>query len=425
MKTNIIGAYFKKLGPGLTAGAAGDDPSGIATYSQAGAGHGFSFLWVVFITYPFMVVVQEMCARIGIISEQGLAANIRERFSKKVLYSVTLLLFVTNAFNIGANLGAMAEVTRLLFPALPFLPLILLFAFVSVYLQIKISYAVYSKYLKWLVVSLLAYIVTAFLIEVNWAEVFRATLFPAITINNQTFLIMAALLGTTISPYLFFWQTSQEVEEKILNGNPLIIAGKRISEKEETKREITNMRIDVLSGMFFSNLITFFIIVVCGTTLFPQGITEIATAGDAANALRPLAGEYAYLLFSFGIIGTGLLSIPVLAGSAAYAVSESMTWKSGLYRKFHEASGFYGVIIASLFFGLIFNFIGLDPIKALIYSAVGNCLVAPPVLILITMLSNNKSVMGEHVNNKPTNILAWILIIVMSLASIGTIVTFF
>jgi len=425
MKTNIIGAYFKKLGPGLTTGAADDDPSGIATYSQAGAGYGFSFLWVAFLTYPFMVVVQEMCARIGIISGQGLAANIRERFSKKVLYTITILLFITNAFNIGANLGAMAEVTRLIFPVFPFVPLILVFTFISVYLQIKISYAVYSKYLKWLVISLLSYIVTAFLIDINWTEVLKATVFPKITLNDQTFLMIAALLGTTISPYLFFRQTSQEVEEKTLNGNPLIISGKRISEKEETKREISNMRIDVFSGMLISNIVMFFIIVVCGSTLFPQGITEIATAGDAANALRPFAGEYAYLLFSIGIIGTGLLSIPVLAGSTAYAVSESMTWKSGLYRKFHEASGFYSVIIASLFFGFIFNIIGLDPIKALIYSAIGNCLVAPPVLILITLLSNNKSVMGGHVNRWSTNILAWILIIMMSIASIGTIVTLF
>jgi NRAMP (natural resistance-associated macrophage protein)-like metal ion transporter len=425
MKTRIIGAYFKKLGPGLTTGAADDDPSGIATYSQAGAGYGFNFLWAAFLTYPLMISAQEMCARIGIVSGQGLAANIRERFPKKILYTITILLFVANAFNIGANLGAMSEVTKLLFPSLPFIPLILLFAFISVYLQIKISYAVYSKYLKWLALSLGTYVITAFMIAIDWSAVFATTFAPQLSFNSQTFLIISAILGTTISPYLFFWQTSQEVEEKTLSGTPLIIQGKRISQKEETKREMTNMRIDVISGMFISNVVMFFIIVVCGSTLFPQGITEIATASDAANALRPFVGDYAYLLFSIGIIGTGLLAIPVLAGSTAYAVSESMKWKSGLYRKFHEASGFYGVIIISLAFGFIFNIIGLDPIKALIYSAVANCFVAAPVLVLITLISNNKSVMGEHVNNLPTNIVAWVLVAVMSLASIATIVTLF
>lgn len=425
MKTKIIGAYFKKLGPGLTTGAADDDPSGIATYSQAGAGYGLNFLWAAVFTYPFMIVAQEMCARIGIITGKGLAANIRERFPKKALYLITVFLFAANAFNIGANLGAMAEVTELLFPALPFIPLILLFALVSVYLQIRIDYATYSKYLKWLAFTLIAYILTAFMLNIDWLHVLEVTIAPKLSFNSETFLILAALLGTTISPYLFFWQTSQEVEEKTLNGTSLIIEGKRVSQKEETKLEITNMRVDVASGMLVSNIVMFFIMVVCGSTLFVQGITEINTAGDAANALRPLVGDYAYLLFSVGIIGSGLLSIPVLAGSTAYAVSESMKWKFGLYHKFHEASGFYGVIIASLLVGLFLNFIGLDPIKALIYSAVANCIVAPFVLVFITLLANNHSVMGIHKNKPSTNVFAWILIILMAIASIGTIVTLF
>ena len=288
MKFPHIGAYFRKLGPGLTTGAADDDPSGIATYSQAGASHGFNFLWMALFTYPLMVVVQEMCARIGMITGRGLAANIREYYPKWLLYFITAILFGANAFNIGADLGAMAEATRLLFPSFPFALLVIFFTVASLGLQIFTSYKTYSKYLKWLSFALFAYIITAFTLSLDWGNILTKTVLPSLSFNKETWLLMAAILGTTISPYLFFWQTSQEVEEKIMIRN-----NKEIGETEALEQvspeEISDMRTDVVSGMFISNLVMFFIMVVCASTLFNNGITNINSAADAAAALRPLA----------------------------------------------------------------------------------------------------------------------------------------
>ncbi|MEN9649731.1 MAG: hypothetical protein RL094_698 [Candidatus Parcubacteria bacterium] len=406
--------YWKKLGPGLTTGAADDDPSGIATYSQAGAQYGYGYTWMAIATYPLMAVVQEMCARIGLVSGEGLAANIRNLYSKKFLYVVTLLLFIANTFNIGANLGAMAKATQLVFPSVSFPLLVIGFTVLSLLLQIFTSYKTYASYLKWLALILFAYIITAFTIDLNWTAIFTQTFLPTIQFNKETILIIAAILGTTISPYLFFWQTSQEVEEKILKKSERITFTGEVEDVEPiTKGEIKTMRIDVWTGMFISNLVMFFIMVVCGATLFEHGITNIGTAADAANALRPLAGDGAYLLFAMGIIGTGLLAVPILAGSTSYAISESFNWRYGLYRKFREASAFYLVIIASMVVGLIMNFTSIDPIKALIYSAVLNCLVAPLVLVFIVLVSSNKKVMKQHVNKPLTTFIGWAVTLLM------------
>jgi NRAMP (natural resistance-associated macrophage protein)-like metal ion transporter len=423
MKFIHVGAFFKKLGPGLTTGAADDDPSGIATYSQAGAQTGFSFLWMSLFTYPFMMVAQEMCARIGLVTGKGLAANIREHYPKWLLYLMTILLFAANAFNIGADLGAMAEATRLLFPTLPFALLVLGFTLISLGLQIFLSYHVYSKFLKWMSFALFAYIITAFLIPLDWSEVFSRTVFPRFSFTKDSWVLIAAILGTTISPYLFFWQTSQEVEEKMEHKGVLLNDAPQEEPAEVERAEITDMRVDVFTGMFVSNIVMFFIIVVCASTLFGAGITNITSAADAAAALKPFLGEGSSLIFTLGIIGAGLLAVPILAGSASYAISESLRWKFGLYHKLHEAYAFYGVIAFAMVVGFALNFIGLNPIKALIYSSVANCIVAPLALILIIKIASDKGIMGRYANNRFTTFFGWVLVAIMALASLGILVT--
>lgn len=413
--------YWRTLGPGLTTGAADDDPSGIATYSQAGAGYGFNFLWTAVFTFPFMAVVQEMCARIGLVTGRGLAGTIRLFFPKWVLYTCTLLLFATNSLNIGADLGAMAKAVQLLYPRLSFDFLVLAFAIFSLSLQIFTTYEKYAKYLKWLALVLLAYVFSALSANLNLEEIAMNAILPSIQFTKDHIFIITAILGTTISPYLFFWQTSQEVEEQILGGRTSL----KLRQAETTNKEISNMRLDVWSGMFLSNLVMFFIIAASGAILFPAGVTNITSAAQAAEALRPFAGDFAYLLFAVGIIGTGLLAIPILAGSASYALSESFGWKSGLYRKLKEANAFYGTIIISTLIGLGINFIGFDPIKTLIYSAVINGLIAPVILVLIILLSNNKKVMGDRVNHPVTTALGWFITLVMIAAGLATIISLF
>lgn len=410
--------YWRMLGPGLTTGASDDDPSGIATYSQTGAQYGFQLLWLAPLTFPLMAVVQEMCARIGLVTGRGLAGNIRVHFSKKVLYACTALLFAANAFNIGANLGAMAKGVQLLYPQANFAFLVVGFAVVCVGLQIFTPYSKYAKYLKWLAMVLLAYVLSAILAKPDWGQVLQHTFIPSITFDKDQLLLICAILGTTISPYLFFWQTSQEVEEQILMGRTSIALRRGAS-----KTDVKSMRIDVWSGMFLSNLVMFFIIAACGGVLFTHGITEITSAAQAAEALRPFAGDYTYFLFAIGIIGTGLLAIPVLAGSSSYALAESLKWKEGLYRKLKQAHAFYGTIIISMIVGLSMNFVGLDPIKALIYSAIANGLVAPVVLFLIVRLSSNKKLMGEWVNRPLVTGIGWIVTGMMAVSGIAAIVS--
>lgn len=413
--------YWKMLGPGLTTGAADDDPSGIATYSQTGAQYGFRLLWLAPLTFPLMALVQEMCARIGLVTGRGLASNIRGHFPRWVLYSSTLLLCVANTFNLGADLGAMAKATQLLWPSAHFSLLILGFAVVSLLLQVFTTYERYARYLKWLAMILLTYVLSAFLSHLNWHEVVRGTLLPSFHFSRDQIILICAILGTTISPYLFFWQTSQEVEEGVLEGKTTI-AQRQVTTKEDVKR----MRVDVWSGMFLSNIVMFFIIAASAGTLFAHGITNIQTSADAAKALEPIAGHAAYLLFTLGIIGTGMLAVPVLAGSSSYALAESFGWKEGLYHKLKQARAFYAAIIVSMILGLAMNFIGLDPIKALIYSAVANGLVAPIVLALIVMISRDTKIMGEWVNSKGTTFLGWgvtAIMVVAGLAAIYSIVT--
>lgn len=411
--------YWHTLGPGLTTGAADDDPSGIATYSQSGSQYGFQLLWLAPFTFPLMAIIQEMCARIGLVTGRGLAANIREYYPRWVLYGCTILLFSANTLNIGADLGAMAKGVQLIFPKLTFINLVLFFALFSLALQIFTSYSSYAKYLKWLALILLSYIFATLAIkDLDWNQILLHTVIPSITFSKDQIFLITGVLGTTISPYLFFWQTSQEVEEEILAGKTTLK-----SRRGTTPADIKNMRVDVWSGMFLSNLVMFFIIAACGAVLFNSGITTINTAAEAASALKPIAGDQAYLLFALGIIGTGMLAVPVLAGSASYALSESFGWKLGLYRKLKEANAFYGVIIIATMIGLGIDLLGFDPIKALIYSAVANGIIAPVILVLIVIMSSNKKIMGDWKNHPIFTLIGWLITALMTIAGLATIIS--
>ncbi|MDR3571512.1 MAG: Nramp family divalent metal transporter [Candidatus Pacebacteria bacterium] len=413
--------YLYNLGPGLTTGAADDDPSGIATYSQVGAAYGFQFLWLSLFSFPLMAVVQEMCARIAIVTGEGLAANIRKRYPAPILYACATLLFSANTFNLGADLGAMAKATELLWPSLNFALLVFGFAAISLLLQVFTTYARYAKYLKYLTLALFAYVATAFFSNINWQDALMHTVVPHVGFSSDQLLLVCAVLGTTISPYLFFWQTSQEVEEEILRGKTTI--EERAAKTPRKHREIRDMRFDVWTGMFYSNIIMFFIIAATAATLFAHGITNIQTSDQAAAALEPFAGQWAFALFAIGIIGTGFLAVPVLAGASAYAISESFKFKTGLYRKLKDAYAFYGIIMVGMLIGLVLNFVGIDPIKALIYSAVGNGIVAPIVLYFVVRLSSSKEVMGNHANKRVTKWIGWITVLAMAVAGIAVIAT--
>ena len=412
--------YWYLLGPGLTTGASDDDPSGIATYSQAGAQYGFGLLWMAFFTFPLMAVIQEMCARIGLVTGRGLAGNIRAHFGKKVLYISTFALFAANTFNIGADIGAMAGAVQLLRPHTNFTLIVFVFTFFIILMQVLTPYAKYAKYLKWLALILLSYILAAILAKPNWGIVIHQSFIPKITFDKQQILLICAILGTTITPYLFFWQTSQEIEEEIADGKTTI---KLRSGSDPV--ELKKMRIDVWSGMFLSNMVMFFIIAACATVLFSHGITNIATASDAAKALQPFAGNNAVYLFAIGILGVGLLAIPVMAGSSAYAISESLGKRQGLNNKLKQAYSFYGVIIISMLFGLGLNFIGLQPIKALIYAAVLNGIVAPIIIVLILLIARNQKVMGEWKNGRASSAIGWFLAFIMALAGIAAVYSLF
>lgn len=413
--------YANTLGPGLVTGAADDDPSGIATYSQTGAQFGPQLLWLSLFTFPLMATVQEMCARIGMVTGEGLAANIRKHYPAWMLYVCTGLLFFANTLNLGADLGAMAKATQLLTGVVSFEALVVLFAVVSLLLQVFTTYARYARYLKYLTMVLFAYVATAFMVGLDWGDVLRHTLVPTFTLSHDSLLLICAVLGTTISPYLFFWQTSQEVEEEILKGRVTIQERRAVT----TPQDIDRMRVDVWSGMFFSNVVMFFIIAVCAAQLWAHGVTTIQSADQAAEALRPFAGAWAYALFALGIIGTGMLAVPVLAGSAAYAISESFKWKTGLYRKLKDAYAFYGVIIVAMLVGLGMNFIGLDPIRALIYSAVLNGLVSPVILVFVLRISSSAHIMRGHHNGGLSCSVGWFTVGLMTLAGGAVIISLF
>lgn len=415
--------YWSALGPGLTTGAADDDCSGIATYSQQGARYGFSLNWLALFTFPLMAGIQEMCARIGMVTGRGLSANIKKHFPKSILIIATLLLIGANTFNIGADIGAMAEATRLLAPNFSFTLLAVFFTLFTLGSLIFISYRTYAKYLKYLSFALFAYIFTAFIpsVGMDWRAAFHGLVVPSLALSKDQIILICGILGTTISPYLFYWQSNQEVEEEEDGGNLTIKA----RQNSVNPNKIKDMKVDVWSGMFYSNVVMFFTVSVCAAVLNKAGITNINSAADAANALRPIAGDNAYLLFAIGIVGIGLLAIPVLAGSISYALSEMFSWKTGLNRQLKEASAFYGVIIFATLIGLGLNFIGLDPIKSLIYSAVANGLAAPLLLVLIVLLSSNKKIMGDYTSGPFSKILGWLCVLLMTVAGVATIYALF
>ncbi len=416
--------YWHSLGPGLTTGASDDDPAGIATYSQTGAQFGFQLTWMALFTFPFMAVVQEMCARIGMATGRGLAKNISQEYPRKVLYGVSALLFVANAFNLGADLGAMSKAIQMIVPGVPFLAAILFLTVISLGLQIFVSYSLYAKYLKYLSFVLLLYVATAFVIpNLDWQVVLSQTIVPHFQMSKEALLLICAILGTTISPYLFFWQTSQEVEDRhSADADVAKVHHARLRHHNLTGKDVKKMRTDVWLGMFLSNAVMFFIIVTCGATLFPAGIV-VNSAEAAAAALKPIAGQQAYILFALGIIGTGMLAVPVLAGSAAYSLAETFNWKSGLYRKLNQAHGFYGVIIIAMLVGLLMNFTGINPIKALIYSAVLNGIIAPIILFFVVRISSNRELMGHWTNRKFTTFIGWIVIGIMAISGVAAIVS--
>ena len=409
--------FLRILGPGLVTGAADDDPSGIATYSQAGAAFGYGLLWAFPLMYPLLLAVQESCARIGAITGKGLAANLKENYSKKMLYTAVFLVVVANTLNIGSDLGAMAATTQL-FTRVPFAILAIGYAVIVILLQLFVRYKLYAKILKWLAITLFAYPIAAFVVSPKWLDVARSTFTLHPHVNFTMLYVFVGMLGTTISPYLFFWDTSEVVEEEIAKRNMAKIG----EVPKATRRFLHKLRIDNFVGMTLASATAWFIVVLCGTVLFSHGITSINTAADAAKALEPLvsgfpnSGLVAKLIFSVGVIGLGLLAVPVLAGSASYAISETLGWREGLYRNFKRASGFYMVIVAASLVGLSINFLGVDPIKALVFTAVFNGIAAVPLLFMIAKVGNNQKIMGEYKNTPISNFGVRTAFVVMSLA---------
>jgi NRAMP (natural resistance-associated macrophage protein)-like metal ion transporter len=405
------GPVWKKLGPGLITGAADDDPSGIATYSQVGAGFGHSMLWTTFLTFPLMVGIQIVSARIGRVTGNGLAANIREHYSPWILHGLVGLLVIANTINIAADIGAMAAALKLLIGGPAHLYGVA-FAVVSLVLQVFIPFPRYAPILKLLTLSLFAYVATGFAVEVPWGNVFHSIIAPSVSFETDYVVAVVAVFGTTISPYLFFWQASQEVEEQRASKGekPLKDA------PEQALSHLQRIKMDTYIGMGFSNLIAFFIMLTAAVTLHQHGVRDIQTSAQAAEALRPIAGEYAFLLFSAGIVGTGLLAVPVLAGSAAYAVAESFRWRIGLGRRLLEARGFYMILIVATLLGVMLNFTSIDPIKALFWSAVINGVIAVPIMVIMMSMAAKPEIMGKFIVTSRLQILGWLATAVMALA---------
>ncbi len=403
--------YLQALGPGLITGASDDDPSGIATYSQAGAAFGLATLWTALITFPLMAAIQGLCARIGIVTQEGLTGTLKKNYPKLILYLMMLFSFPAITLNIGADIQGMGAVANLLLPQVPVFAFSILFTAILLFFIIKYPYQKIAAILKWLCITLFLYLVIPFLIKQDWLQVLKNTVIPTIHLNKEFLSILVAILGTTISPYLFFWQTTMEAEE-IAHKSKKVMVNKRIFQ---------DMRKDVNLGMFFSNLVMFFIILTTGTVLFKGGITKIDTVEQAAKALEPLAGKLAYLCFAIGVLGTGFLAIPVLAGSLSYILAETFGWKQGLDKKFYEAKGFYITLIVSVLIGLSLNFIGVSPIQSLIYTAILYGLTAPVMIAIILHIGNNKKVMKQFTNNTLQNTLGFLTLILMSAAAVALI----
>ncbi len=405
------------MGPGLITGASDDDPSGIATYSQVGAQFGYGIGWTLIFSYPLMCAIQQISGVTGRVTGHGLAGNLRRHFPKWMLYALVALLLVANTINIGADIGAMAAALKLLIDA-PTLLYIAGFAVLSVVLEIFVRYARYVSVLKWLTLSLFAYVATVFVVQVPWRTVAADVVWPQIALTGEYITAVVAILGTTISPYLFFWQAEQEVEQAREDRHAPL---KRAPATGEA--EIERIRLDTYIGMGFSNLIALFIVITTAATLHAAGQTDIQTSAQAAEALRPIAGRFAFTVFALGIVGTGLLALPVLAGSAAYAVGEALGWPVGLGRKFGRAKGFYGVIAASTLVGALLNFVGLDPIKALFWSAVINGVAAAPIMAMMVVMARRADIMGEFRIGRTLAAFGWAGTAAMALAAIGMFAT--
>jgi NRAMP (natural resistance-associated macrophage protein)-like metal ion transporter len=398
------------LGPGLITGASDDDPSGIATYSQVGAQFGYGMTWVMLFSFPLMAAIQEVCARIGRVTGEGIAGNLRRYYPAWLLRLMVGLLLVANVINLGADLGAMGDALYLVLGGAPKLLYVVLFGALCVGLEIFMQYRNYVNVLKWSTIALFSYFITAMVVDVPWLQVLHDTIVPSISLETKYIVSIVAVMGTTISPYLFFWQSSQEAEDERVDplAHPLLDA------PSEAPAEIRRIRIDTYLGMGFSNLISLFIIITAAATLGAHGITDIETSAQAAQALRPIAGEFAFLVFALGIVGTGLLAVPVLAGSAAYAVGEALQWPTGLARFPMEARAFYGTIAFATAVGVAINFVGVDPIKALFWTAVLNGVIAVPLMVVSMMMAMSRRVMGRFVLPGPLAVMGWLATAVMT-----------
>jgi len=414
---NPIKRFLLLLGPGLVTGASDDDPSGIATYAQAGAALGFSTLWTALFTFPMMWSVQFICAKIGMVSGSGLAHVLRKHYPRWLLYPVVGGLVIANTINAGVDIGAIAAAMNLLLPV-PTSALIVPIALCILVVQIWGSYRLIAKTFKWLTLALFAYVLSAFFAKPDWTEVLKGTVLPTLQFDRAFLVILVGILGTTITPYLFFWQADQEVEEEISMGRRTL--RQRIG---ASAGELKYAGWDVAIGMFFSNVVMYFIILATASTLFEGGKTNIESAIQAAQALRPVAGNLASLLWAPGLIGAGVLCVPILTGSAAYAVAEAMGWRHGLDERPRRAKLFYGIISLSTLVGMLINFVGINPMTALFWTAVINGFLAPPILVVVMLIANNKSVLGEHVNGPVSNAIGWATTAVMSAAAIALALT--
>ena len=416
-KNNPIKRLLDRLGPGLITGASDDDPSGIGTYSQAGAALGYATLWTAIVTLPLMIVVQHICAKIGMCGGRGLAGVLHRYYSKKLLYPVVLGLVIANTINAGADISAIAAAINMFVP-IPISAMVIPIAVAIVVMQVWGSYRLILKIFKWLSLSLFAYVIAAFLAKPDWIAVAWATFVPHVSFTSEYITTIVAILGTTISPYLFFWEAGEEVEVEKSEGRT------KLSERKgATDIELKKEKIDTIVGMLFCNVVFYFVILAAGATLHVSGKTDIQSATDAAQALRPLAGNFATVLFGIGLIGAGLLAVPVLTGSAAYAVAETFNWPAGLDEKPRHAKKFYGIIAASTIVGVAIDFAGINPISALFWTAVINGVVAPPLLVVVMRVANNKRVMGNRTNGIFTNIVGWLATIIMFTAAIAMFVT--
>jgi len=410
--------WWRQLGPGLVTGAADDDPSGIATYSQAGAKFGYELGWTVVLTYPLMVAVQMISARLGRVTGRGLADNVREHFPAPVLYALVIMLLVANMINVAADVAAMGQSLQLVIGG-PAQAYTVAFGVICLVLEVYLSYRRYVAYLKWLTLVLFAYVAVALVANVSWHEVLTGIVWPKVSMSADLLTVIVAVFGTTISPYLFFWQAAQEVED--VDANPKAHALRQ--SPWQASGELRRINVDTYVGMGLSNSIALFIIIATAATLHRTGVLDIETSAQAAEALRPVAGRFAFLLFSLGIVGTGLLAVPVLAGSAAYAVAETFKWQRGLNRKLREAQGFYAIVALATIGGIALTFSPIDPIKALFWSAVINGVISVPVLVVMMLLASNKKVMGRFVSSPRLKFFGWLATAIMAAAVVAMFAT--